>query len=181
MRKILFVFAAAAVTAFAADPPAPSVSKIIDQIRLAERELVPLAEEMPAAKYDFAPTGGEFKTVRTFSQQMSHVAAVNFMVAAAALGVKNPSEAGANENGPASIKGKDAVVKYLKDSFAYAHKAAAALTSENMLEMMQPAFGSGKSPRMGIISEVVWHTFDHYGQAVIYARMNGIVPPASRR
>src|SRR5260370_480455 len=98
----------------------------------------------------------------------------------AALGEKNPSEIGPSENGPASIKGKDAVVTYLKDSFVYAHQAAAALTAENMLEMMQSPFGSGKSPRMAIISEITWHTFDHYDQAVVYARINGIVPPATR-
>ena len=182
MKNILLGFALAAAAAFAADAPAPSLGKILDgQIRMAERELVPLAEAMPADKYDFAPTGAEFKDVRTFAQQMSHVAAVNYMVAAAALGEKNPSDPGKGENGPASIKGKQAVVQYLKDSFAYAHKAAAALTAENMLELMQSPFGPGKSPRIQIISEIVWHTFDHYGQAVVYARMNGIVPPASRR
>ena len=181
MKSIFFGLGVAAIAAFAADAPAPSVGKIIDgQIRLAEREIVPLAEAIPADKYDFAPTGGEFKTVRTFAQQMTHVAAVNYMVASAALGEKNPSEPGLSENGPASIKGKDAVVKYLKDSFAYAHKAAAALTAENMLEEMAPPYGSRKMPRLEILSEVVWHTFDHYGQSVVYARMNGIVPPASR-
>ncbi len=182
MRTILLGFAAAAIAAIAADAPTPSIGKIVDnQIRLAEREVVSLAEAIPAEKYGFAPSAGEFEGVRTFSQQMTHIAAVNFMVASAALGEKNPSEIGPSENGPASIKGKDAVVTYLKDSFVYAHQAAAALTAENMLEMMQSPFGSGKSPRMAIISEITWHTFDHYGQAVVYARMNGIVPPASRR
>lgn len=147
---------------------------------MAESEVVGLAEAMPADKYDFAPTQGEFKNVRTFGQQMMHIAAVNYMVASAALGVPNPSEAGKGENGPATIQGKDAVVQYLKDSYAYAHKAAVSITAANSLDLVKSPFGEGKAPRMSMPSVVAWHSFDHYGQAVVYARMNGIVPPASR-
>jgi hypothetical protein len=71
-------------------------------------------------------------------------------------------------------------VKYLKDSFTLAHKAAAGLTAANAMDMVPSAFGSGKTPRMSMASVVPWHTFDHYGQSVVYARMNGIIPPASR-
>jgi uncharacterized damage-inducible protein DinB len=184
MNRICLGFGAALVSAalgIAADPAAPGIGKLLDQeIRMAESEVVALAEAMPADKYDFAPTQGEFKGVRTFSQQISHIAAVNYMVAAAALAEPNPSVAGDGENGPASIKGKDAVVKYLKDSFAHAHKAAAALTADNAMDMVPSAFGGGKTPRLSMVSVVAWHSFDHYGQAVVYARMNGIVPPASR-
>jgi hypothetical protein len=181
MRKTLFVLAIFGSSIFAAEPAAPSIGKILDeQIKSVESEVVSLAEAMPADKYDFAPKDGQFEGVRTFSQQMTHIAAINYMVSAGALGEKNPSDAGAGENGPASIKGKEAVVKYLKDSFAYAHKAAAAVTTANALDLMPPPFGREKMPRMGILSVVSWHTFDHYGQAVVYARMCGIVPPASR-
>ena len=88
---------------------------------------------------------------------------------------------GVSENGSASIKGKNAVVKYLKDSYTYAHKATASLTTANAMDMVPSPFGEWEDcadvdwrPRVG------WHSFDHYGQAVIYARMNGIIPPASR-
>jgi uncharacterized damage-inducible protein DinB len=185
MKRNLIGFAAAAIcatVAFAADKPAPSMSEIFNrQIKMVESEVVSLAEAMPADKYDFAPTQGEFKGVRTFAQQMTHIAAVNYMIAAAALGEKNPSEEGEGENGPASIHGKDAVVKYLKDSLVYAHKAAAALTAANAMDLMASPFGSAKTPRMQMLTEVVWHSFDHYGQAVVYLRLNGMVPPASRR
>ena len=184
MRKMLFVLATVtifAVSVFAVEPAAPSIGKILDgQIKSVEGEVVSLAEAMPEDKYNFAPKDGKFEGVRTFSQQMTHIAAINYLVSAGALGEKNPSEAGAGENGPASIQGKEAVVKYLKDSFAYAHKAAAAMTTANALDLMPPPFGKEKMPRMGILSVVSWHTFDHYGQSVVYARMCGIVPPASR-
>ena len=184
MNRFLFGLAIAGITALvahAADAPAPSMGKVFDgQIKTAESEVVSLAEAMPADKYDFAPTGGELKGVRTFGQQMMHIAAVTYSVSAFALGEKNPSDLGADENGPSTIKGKDAIVQYLKDAFAYAHKAASNLTSGNAMDMLPSPFGSGKTTRISMVSLITWHTFDHYGQSVIYARMCGIIPPASR-
>jgi len=52
------------------------------------------------------------------------------------------------------------------------------LTDQNFAEMVL-AYGN-KAPRGQVASELVWHGFDHYGQAVVYARMNDIIPPASR-
>jgi hypothetical protein len=183
MRRIFFLAAVSAVSTalFGAEPPASAISKVFDaQVRQVESEVGSLAEAMPADKYDFAPTAGEFKGVRTFSQQMTHIATVIYEVSAFSMGEKSPVENGTNENGAASIQGKDAVVKYLKDSFAYAHKAAGALTTANMLDQMQSPFGAGKMARVDLVSIITWHSFDHYGQAVVYARMNKIVPPASR-
>jgi hypothetical protein len=77
-------------------------------------------------------------------------------------------------------KTKEDIVKFLKDAFAYAHKGMQMLTAENQLEMVPSPFGSGSAARGGIASAAAWHSFDHYGQMVVYARMNGIVPPASR-
>jgi uncharacterized damage-inducible protein DinB len=183
MTKVLGLIAGLAMSAslFAADSPVQGITKIFDgQLRMIEGEVVPLAEAMPADKFDFAPTAGEFKGVRTFSQQMTHIATVIYEVSAASLGEKNPVATGKNENGAASIHGKDAVVKYLKDSLVYAHKAVAALTAANMLDPMQSPFGNQKNSRIELLSEIGWHTFDHYGQCVEYARLNGVVPPASR-
>ena len=54
------------------------------------------------------------------------------------------------------------------------------LTAANLAGPVTSAFGSKQVPRVSMATVAVWHTFDHYGQAVIYARMSGIVPPASR-
>ena len=183
MTRVLFMMtlAAGATMLFGADAPQASMGKVLDdQLRSAEREIMGLAEAMPADKYSFRPTAGEFKNVRTFSQQITHIAAILYGVSAGALGEKNPSELGKDENGPASIDGKAAAVKYLKDAFAFAHKAALAVTSANAMDMLQSPFGNGKTQRIDLVTTLMWHSFDHYGQAVVYARMNGIVPPASR-
>ena len=56
-----------------------------------------------------------------------------------------------------------------------------ALTATNQLDLVKSPFGNGEMSRAGATSIAVWHSFDHYGQMVVYARMNGIVPPASRQ
>ncbi len=163
-------------------PPAPmTVARLYDsQLRTIESELVPLAEAMPAEKYNFAPTQGEFAKVRTFALQVRHVATTLYMIGAAVQKVKNPVDQGTSENGPDTLKSKEDIVKFLKDAFAFTHKGLQMLTAENQLEMVPSPFGGGSAARGGIASAAVWHSFDHYGQMVVYARMNGIVPPASR-
>lgn len=166
----------------AADSAAPPTSKIFDQqLTMVERELVSLVEAMPEDKLLFAPKVGEFKGVRTFAQQATHVAYVNYAVASAVLEEKNPSESDKSENGPANLKSKADIVKYVKDSFAYTHKAMAMLSDTNLRDMVTSPFGEGKVTRLSMATVPVWHSFDHYGQMVVYARMNGVVPPASRQ
>jgi len=66
---------------------APTIGQIHDrELSILERDLIPLAEAMPADKYDFAPTHGAFKGVRTFGQQMTHVASVMYSISEAVLG-----------------------------------------------------------------------------------------------
>ena len=78
-----------------------------------EHEFVPAAEAMPEDKYGFAPTDGEFKGVRTFAQQMKHVAAVNYEIGAALLEQKPPVDVG-DESGPASMTSKAEIIQYLE-------------------------------------------------------------------
>ena len=170
------------ITSFAAESAAPPMSKVFDQqLTRVERDFVSLVEAMPADKFGFAPKVGEFKDVRTFSQQATHVGFVNYAVSAAVLGEKNPSETGPNENGPANLTSKEDIVKYLKASFAYAHRAMDTLTDANLRDMVKSAFGDNKTTRLYMANVALWHSYDHYGQMVVYARMNGTVPPASRQ
>jgi uncharacterized damage-inducible protein DinB len=144
-----------------------------------EHEFVPAAEAMPEDKFGFAPTSGEFKGVRTFGEQVKHVAAVNYIFGAAILGEKVPVDVG-DESGPASVKTKPDILSYLKDSFAYVHKAIQTVNDKNLVEPVKSPFGEGTVTRLGLATSVAAHGFDHYGQMVEYLRMNGIVPPASR-
>ena len=157
-----------------------TVSQIEDRlVSNVEGEFVPAADAMPEDRYSFAPTNGEFKGVRTFAQQVKHVAAVNYLIGAAILEEKPPVELG-GENGPDTITSKADIVKFTKDSFAYLHKALSSINEKNQTDQIKSPFGEGKVTRLGIATVDLWHCFDHYGQMVEYLRMNGIVPPASR-
>ena len=174
MKTLLLL--AAMTPMFGADA---TVAKIYeDQLSGIEKEMVSLAEAMPADKYDFAPTAGAFQGVRTFAQQAKHTAAVLYMVSAAAMQQKPPVELN-GENGPDGIKTKAQVVSFLKDAFAYAHKAMKSMTGANQVQMVKSPFGDEQEVRGNVASVAVWHSFDHYGQMVVYARMNNVVPPAS--
>jgi len=159
-----------------------TVTQVLDRsVSNVEHEFISAADAMPEDKYSFAPTNGEFKGVRTFGQQVKHVAATNYLVASGILGEKPPVEVG-GENGPDSIKSKADIIKFLKDSFAYAHKAVTSVDEKNLVAPMKDPFGEQPSvTRLGLASVFAWHSFDHYGQMVEYLRMNGIIPPASRQ
>ncbi|MGA8502209.1 MAG: DinB family protein [Candidatus Sulfotelmatobacter sp.] len=157
-----------------------TVSQVLDHsVSSVEREFVSAADAMPADKFGFAPSNGEFKGVRTFGEQVKHVAAVNYIFGAAILGEKVPVDVG-DESGPASLKTKAEIMTYLKDSFAYVHKAVLTINDKNLVEPMKSPFGEGAVTRLSLATSVSAHCFDHYGQMVEYLRMNGIVPPASR-
>jgi len=157
-----------------------TVAQVLDRsVTGVENEFVPAADAMPEDKYSFVPTNGEFKGVRSFAQQAKHVAAVNFMVGGAILEEKPPIDLG-GENGPDSVKTKADIVKFLKDSFAYVHKAVGTINDGNLLSPIKSPFGEGMTTRLGMATLIVGHCFDHYGQMVEYLRMNSIVPPASR-
>ena len=156
-----------------------TVTQVLDgSVSNLEREFVPAAEAMPGDKFGFAPTNGEFKGVRTFGEQIKHVAAVNYIFGAAILGEKVPVDVG-DESGPPSIKTKAQIIDYLKASFVYVHKAVQTISEKNLVEPIKSPFGEGTVTRLGLATSVSAHCFDHYGQMVEYLRMNGIIPPAS--
>lgn len=158
----------------------PTVAKALDSgVSDVEGEFVSTADAMPEDKYAYAPTAGEFKGVRTFALQVKHVAAVNYMIGAAILDEKPPVELGSG-NGPDSLTSKADIMKFLKDSFAYVHKAVGSVNEKNMLVPIKNPFGQGMTTRLYMSVLVPGHCFDHYGQMVEYLRSNGIIPPASR-
>lgn len=183
------ILLAAVSVAFAQAPAAQSqsqkrtVSGTLDRsLGNVEKEFVEAADAMPEDKWGFAPTQGEFKGVRTFAQQVRHVAASNYEFGGAILGEKPPvATEGENENGPADIKAKADIMKYLRDSFAYMHKAVGSINEQNLVEPINAFGGTGNATRLGMATLTVGHCFDHYGQMVVYLRSNGIIPPASRK
>ena len=187
MRKYKYIFATLLVLvsgkSATAQKQAPvqkenqNVSRVLEfWISDTERLVVPAAEAMPETSYSFSPTSGEFKGVRTFAEQVKHLAAANYQLGAGALG-EGPPAGTQDESAPASIRNKTEIMEYLRGSFACLHRAAAAINEKNMNE---PIAAKGGRTRMWLLIDAVVHSSNHYGQMVEYLRMNGIVPPASR-
>lgn len=162
--------------------PATLRSTLDMQLTIVEREFEGAADAMPADKYDFAPTNGNFKGVRTFAQEVKHVATANDRFFGAILGhpPTTPADRFEQENGPDSIKTKAQIMQYLRESFAEGHKAIASITPENAFEPLKTAPVPFLRTRAQIAIFACVHANDHYGQMVEYLRDNGIVPPASR-
>ncbi len=175
------VLALSALSLPAADE-APNMRQNYDrQLSGVEREVVGLVEAMPADKFGFAPStpGGAFTGVRTFGVQAKHVAFAINQISSGLLG--EPIAPAKDDNGPAELTKKEDIVKYVKDAFAHAHKAVGTVTNANLAEAMPSPFNpKNTTTRAESVGMLFWHTFDHYGQMVVYLRMNGIVPPASQ-
>jgi len=150
-------------------------------LKSVQDQIVSAAEAMPATKYEFIPTEGEFKGVRTFARQVRHLSATNHILAAAALGEEPPADAG-DENGPETVRTKAEILDYLNSSFAHLGKAIDAIGEPNATVKASPIspLPASKTTRLALTVEALIHAFDHYGQMVEYLRMNGVVPPASR-
>jgi hypothetical protein len=173
-----------AAGASAAPSTPPTIASAIDrEISIVEKELIDAAEVMPEDKFDFSPEklnvpGSDYKGVRTFGEQLKHVAASNYLIWSPITGEKPPDTVN-DGKGPDNMKAKAEIIKYLKDSFAFGHKAVATLNDSNLV---QPVVRPNRPPttRLFLATFAPAHCFDHYGQIVQYLRMNGIVPPASR-
>jgi len=144
------------------------------------------SEAMPEDKWDYRPAAGMFKKekpefgpaeVRTFAEQVKHVACSNFAFAAELDGTKPPEAC--DKGGPSSAHTRAELLTYLRDSFAALKQSLNAITVKNMFDPIDGPYATPNT-RLGLAAIAVWHNADHYGQMVIYLRENGIVPPSSR-
>lgn len=88
------------------------------QVTLVEDAVLSLAEGMPAEAYDFAPTSGEFAGVRSFGEQVKHVATMIYMTGAVVMEEESPYRPGTHNNGPDDVRSKDEIIAFLKGSLA---------------------------------------------------------------
>jgi len=132
-----------------------------------------IAAEMPADKYAFRPTAAQ----QTFGERTVHIATVNVAVLSALDGGATPKP-----TIDPKATDKDAAIKALDDAFEY---GTALLTQQSDQTLLQAAAAPpkflGPSSRARLITFLVGHTWDIYGQMVVYLRLNGHVPPASQR
>ena len=147
------------------------------QVEDAEAKIKSLAEAVPETAYNFVPPKGEFVGVRSFGEQLKHIAATNVVFASALLGKKSGFTKEEMFAGPGRIRTKAEIIAFLNQSFALAHEAARSVSDTNFKDRVLNPLPGQKMTRLGIADLMFSHAFDHYGQLVVYARMNGIIPP----
>jgi uncharacterized damage-inducible protein DinB len=164
----------AAQQAAEAATPAPSglhADVLADYARIAGR-LVQLAEAMPAEKLAWRPAEG----VRSFAEVLMHVAAGNYM-GAASLG--SPPPAGVDPAKLEAITERQQLLDTLRASIAHFQAAAGAIDPQTLGDQVE-IFG-GRFAKSRVLVMIQGHAHEHTGQAIAYARSNGVVPPWSRR
>lgn len=135
-------------------------SKLIAQCDQVCQKLLALAEEIPAAKFDYKPE----KYVRSVADVLRHVAFWNNYAAESARG--NNPDGGANELPKQKFSTRQQIIEALRDCSTEATEA-----------FKKAAF----TPELAdTIVAFIGHNCEHYGQLAVYARLNGIVPPVSR-
>jgi uncharacterized damage-inducible protein DinB len=141
---------------------------------------------MPEEKYGYRPAEGQFRDtkpafgpaeMRTFAEQVKHVACANFAFASEFDGQAPPK--GCEQGGPDPARTRRELLVYLRNSFQAIRKSIARITAPNQFDPIEGDYGAPNT-RLGLAGVVIWHNADHYGQMIVYLRLNGIVPPASR-
>ncbi len=127
---------------------------------------VAVANAMPAEKYGFRPHPESMN----FGQLMSHIASTNYQFCA---GLKDTTPAALP-----SPSDKDAVVKFLSDSFVYCSGVIDHLTEQQLSAVHNSP--DGRLPGREVLLAMYVHVAHHRGQAEIYLRDNGIKPPGYR-
>jgi uncharacterized damage-inducible protein DinB len=172
------VTAALALGLMSAAPLAQSANPISDGIRSqwngAKRNLQQSSEMMPEGSYDYRPVDG----VRNFGEILAHVAGANYVFCAAAKGEKAPF---AEDHFEKTAKTRGDIIKATSEAIAYCDAAFTALTDASAAQLVQQPFGQGQTPRVAVLVGEIGHVNEHYGNLVTYFRINGIVPPSSRR
>jgi uncharacterized damage-inducible protein DinB len=130
------------------------------------------AEKMPEAQYSFRPT----PEVRSFGQLVAHVADDQYNLCAPAKGEIRHAAYAEIEH---TLTTKADLVAALKKAFAYCDAAYNSLTDASATETVK--FNNRSQTRFQMLNWNIWHTWEHYGNAVVYLRLNGLIPPSSEK
>ena len=133
--------------------------------------LVKLANAMPEDRFAFKTTPAQ----RDFGQQVLHIAGGNVINLNFLRGKAMPPAINRN------AKAKAEIIRAMIDSFDYGEALIKEQTPESMFEVVQTNQFLGPSSRARVIYFLIGHSWDIYGQMVVYLRLNGGVPPASQR
>lgn len=166
------VMIAVAASSLLAQSPAPGLAQeLVATWARAAANMIDVADAMPEERYDFKPT----PEVRTFQEQLVHVADTVQGFIDTANGTKGASDS------PHTLMTKADIIRLLTQTFQAGQAMIGSLTDAQMVEPVKFPFGDRMVSRYGFWMGALQDAADHYGQLVIYLRLNGIIPPATAR
>ncbi|MGG9962269.1 DinB family protein [Ferruginibacter sp. SUN106] len=130
---------------------------------------------MPADKYSFKAVD----SIRSFAQQMLHLATGNVFLMTSATGIPPLSWASQGLENSKTAQGKDSVMYYVTASYDYCLNAVKTLDVNKWGEKVK-LFNMFEETRFAVMNKVFEHQSHHRGQTTIYIRLNGIKPPQER-
>ena len=139
----------------------------------AGRKLVVMAEDFPEEKYDYRPT----PEVRTFAEQLLHVAGSTYFFASLIKGERPGEEDLSREK----YKSKADIVAALKKAVADGEAFIRETGDAGMARPVKLPWEEEAVTERALWILVIEHAGEHYGNLVVYYRLNGVVPPASRQ
>jgi len=172
------IFVGPAALAQKEDVPKSIAGSVGGALGWAEKGFLGVAEAMPEEKYAYIPTQGNFEGVRSFGEQVKHVACAQFAFFNEIEGKTPPEHC--EKGGPSKAKTKPELMQYLRDSFEYGDKVLATITAQNAVDRVEGPY-AGPNTKLGMAMAALWHITDHFGQLVVYLRLNGIVPPVTQQ
>jgi uncharacterized damage-inducible protein DinB len=146
-------------------------SEVLSLVLIQENEFLRLAEAFPADKYTWRPGPG----VKSVAEVFLHVSGANYNMYKL---IGAPVPAGLDVAGmEESTTDKAKIIATLKASYAHAEKAITDMPDAN-LEKTMPWL-RGTITQRAVLLYIIPHIGEHLGQAIAYARINGVVPPWS--
>lgn len=130
---------------------------------------------MPANKYSFKAVD----SLRSFAQQMLHLAAGNVFLMSNATGSKPLPWLMSDIEHRKSAQTKDSVMYYVKASYDYCVTEVTSLSMDKWGEEVT-MFNTFKQSRFALMNKTFEHQGHHRGQTTIYIRLQGIKPPEER-
>jgi len=177
---VLLLLAASLVAQTAPAAPAPAApTQVKDPVSSALRDTLPgrqkntiaAVEAMPADKFSYKPTPDQMP----FGHLVAHMIEANYFLCSKAADFPAPKVEEAKETDP-----KDKLVAALKASFDFCGDALAKMDDSKLGETIT-AMGGQQFSRARMALGIASNWADHYAEASMYLRLNGVLPPTAKK
>lgn len=150
----------------------PYLQMIVDELESIEEKVTSLAAEMPEDNYSWRPDEG----IRSVSEVFVHIGGANHFILSF-LGKQMPE--GFSRDAEKTMTSKEDITKFLKDSFSAAKDFVSSVDDTGLDDVVELPFA--KMSKRKVLFLLANHSHEHLGQAIAYARTNGVIPPWSKK